>query len=140
MVKVKFKKLNKEAIPFRYSREDDACMDIYANENVYVFAGKTVQVKTGIAVEVPEGYEGIIRGRSGLACDAIFAHTGTIDEQYRGEVLVILTNHSPYLYEVKKGERIAQFTIKPVYKIELEEVEELSDSERGDKGFGSSGR
>ena len=139
MINVKFKKLNPNAIPFSYSREQDACMDMYALEGTTIPAGTTKIIPTGIAVEIPQGYEGLVRGRSGLASKGITAHLGTIDETYRGDVGMIITNHTNADFKVEAGMRLAQFTVKPVYHIQLEEVEELSDTSRGSNGYGSSG-
>lgn len=138
-MKVKFKKLSASAIPFSYSRAEDACMDIYADMNYTLAPKETVIIHSSIAVEIPSGYEGIVRGRSGLATKGISVHIGTIDETYRGDVGVIMTNHSRMPFEIKKGNRIAQFTVKPVLRVELEEVQELSSTERGTQGYGSSG-
>ena len=139
MINVKFKKLNPNAIPFSYSREQDACMDMYALEGTTILAGTTKIISTGIAVEIPQGYEGLVRGRSGLASKGITAHLGTIDETYRGDVGMIIANHTNADFKVEAGMRLAQFTVKPVYHIQLEEVEELSDTSRGSNGYGSSG-
>lgn len=139
MINVKFKKLNPNAIPFSYSRKQDACMDIYALEGTVIPAGTTKIIPTGIAVEIPQGYEGLVRGRSGLASKGITAHLGTIDETYRGDVGMIIANHTNADFKVEAGMRLAQFTVKPVYHIQLEEVEELSDTSRGSNGYGSSG-
>lgn len=139
MINVKFKKLNPNAIPFSYSREQDACMDMYALGTTTILAGTTKIIPTGIAVEIPQGYEGLVRGRSGLASKGITAHLGTIDETYRGDVGMIITNHTAQPFTIEAGMRLAQFTVKPVYHIELEEVEELSNTIRGSNGYGSSG-
>lgn len=136
---VKFKKLVPDAVPFAYSREEDACMDMYSVKNWVILPRETKIVPTGIAVEIPHGYEGIVRGRSGLASKGISVHVGTVDETYRGDVGVIITNNTYEPFEIKKGNRIAQFTVKPVLKVELEEVDELSSTERGTNGYGSSG-
>lgn len=139
-VSVKFKKLTNTAIPFKYSRDGDACMDIYADMDACINPGETVIVKSGIAVEIPEGFEGIVRGRSGLASQGISVHLGTIDETYRGDVGVIVTNNSLQTFGIHKGNRIAQFTVKPVYPVQLVEADELTDTERGEQGYGSSGK
>lgn len=139
MTCIKFKKLHPDAIPFAYSREHDACMDMYANVDVELNPGDIKIISTGISVEIPPSYEGIVRGRSGLASKGIVAHIGTIDETYRGDVGVILTNHSKETFKITKGARIAQFTIKPVIRVELTESEVLTDTERGANGYGSSG-
>ena len=139
MTCIKFKKLHPDAIPFAYAREHDACMDMYACADLEIQPGEVKIVPTGISVEIPPSYEGIVRGRSGLASKGIVAHVGTIDETYRGDVGIILTNHSKETFKVSKGARVAQFTIKPVTRVELSEVTELSNTERGANGYGSSG-
>ena len=138
-VLVKFKKLTETAIPFKYSRENDACMDMYADMEATLYPHETAIVKTGIAVEIPHGFEGIVRGRSGLATRGLSVHLGTIDETYRGDVGVIVTNNSMQIAYIHKGNRIAQFTVKPVYPIKLVEADKLTDTERGEQGYGSSG-
>ena len=138
-LQVRFKKLSETAIPFSYTREGDACMDVYADEKKVLYPEETAIVKTGIALEIPYGYEGRIRGRSGLASTGVYVHTGTIDSTYRGDVGVIITNHSDGFFVIEKGKRIAQFTIKPVYHITLLEASQLSQTDRGEKGYGSSG-
>ena len=139
MTSIKFKKLHKDAIPFAYSRNYDACMDMFTYEDVYISPHSTKIIPTGISLEIPPGYEGIVRGRSGLASKGIQVHIGTVDETYRGDVGVIVTNTNAHGYNFTKGARIAQFTIKPVIRIELEETDTLTDTERGINGYGSSG-
>ena len=138
-IKISFKKLTETAIPFKYSRENDACMDMYADMEATLYPHETAIVKTGIAVEIPHGFEGIVRGRSGLATRGLSVHLGTIDETYRGDVGVIVTNNSMQIAYIHKGNRIAQFTVKPVYPIKLVEADKLTDTERGEQGYGSSG-
>ena len=139
MTSINYKKLYPDAKPFVYSRDLDACMDIFAYTDILLYPGQTSVVKSGISVEIPPSYEGLVRGRSGLASKGIYVHLGTIDETYRGDVGVIVTNHSNASYKINKGDRIAQFTIKPVVRIELKEATELSNTERGVNGYGSSG-
>lgn len=139
MIQVKFKRMTDTAKPFSYSREGDACMDMYADENIVLMPHQTCIIPTGIAVELPSGYEGLVRGRSGLATDGITVHLGTIDETYRGNVGIIVTNTRSLPFVVQRGMRVAQFTVKPVYKITLEEVDTLSSTARGENGYGSSG-
>ena len=139
MTSINYKKLYPDAKPFTYAHEYDACMDMYAYADTFINPGSTVIVPTGISVEIPPGYEGLVRGRSGLAAKGISVHLGTIDENYRGDVGVIVTNNTPFPFFTTKGDRIAQFTIKPVVRIELKEATELSNTERGVNGYGSSG-
>lgn len=138
-MQIKYKKKHPDAIPFQYIREKDACMDMFSVEDKTLYTGQTAIVSTGIAVEIPEGYEGIVRGRSGLASNGIHVHLGTIDENYVGDIGIIITNNSNKLFHIKKGSRLAQFTIKPVYRIDLIEAQEIKDTERGENGYGSSG-
>ena len=139
MIRVKFKKLIDYAIPFKYTREGDACMDMYSVEDTIIEPNSTEIVSTGIALEIPIGFEGIVRGRSGLASNGIQVHLGTIDENYVGDIGIIITNNSSKLFYVTKGAKLAQFTIKPVYRIDLVEVQKIKDTERGESGYGSSG-
>ena len=139
MTNICFKKLYVDAKPFEYSRDLDACMDIFAYTSMILSPGQTAIVNSGISLEIPHNYEGLVRGRSGLASKGIYVHLGTIDETYRGDVGVIMTNISKTSYVINKGDRIAQFTIKPVVRIELKEANELSTTNRGENGYGSSG-
>ena len=139
MITVKFKKLDSTAIPFSYSRKWDACMDMYCLNDIYLIAGQTYIIPTGIAVEIPSGYEGLVKGRSGLSSKGLIVSLGTIDENYRGDIGIIMTNNSNNNHYFKKGDRLAQFTIKPVSYIKLEETYKLTNTERNDNGFGSSG-
>ena len=107
-------------------------------------AGKRTRIPTGIIVQIPEGYEGQVRPRSGLADKAGISLTntpGTIDSDYRGEVCVLVINHGEEAYTFEPGERIAQMLIAPVPRVEIVEVDEVdSGNERGAGGFGSTGR
>lgn len=137
-----FKKLSPDAKPFEYSRPGDACMDMFALDYTKIYRNQPTLIKTGIAVEIPDGYEGIIRGRLGYTLThGIFIHVGTIDSAYRGDVGIIATlvggEDVPFII-IPKHARIAQFSIHPITKIDLIE-RQLSETERGEKGFGSSG-
>lgn len=113
----------------------------YPNENDRV-EPTVVKVKTGLHIEVPTGYVGILRERSGLGSKGIAVRAGVIDSDYRGEVVVCLQNLSSISHSFKKGDRIAQLVVQPYLQCEgilVTNVEELSGSERGSKGFGSSG-
>lgn len=140
---VKIKKLNPDAIIPTYAREWDAGADLYATESVEIWPGEHRLIGTGIAVEVPVGFVGLIHPRSGLAAKngvTVLNTPGTIDAGYRGELKVILINLNKYKpFTVNKGDRIAQFVLQEVAVSEFVEVEELSDSVRQDGGFGSSG-
>ncbi len=139
-VVLKIKRLTTVAKLPTFAHPGDACFDIYAGQDVVVPAKGYATVPTGIASEIPVGYEVVIRPRSGLAFDhGLQVHPGTIDSGYRGEWLVQVYNHSHTSYLIQTGERIAQGALRSVPQVEIEEVKELSESERGERGFGSSG-
>jgi len=147
-VPLKFKRLNPAAQIPAYQTEGAAGFDLAAAEEVLVFPGQTVVVKTGLACAIPPGYEMQIRPRSGVSLKTpllIKNSPGTIDCDYRGDIGVIVHNctdpqqygHVPYV--IKVGARIAQGVIKPVIQASIEEVEELDETVRGIGGFGSTG-
>lgn len=126
-----------------YVTEGAACMDICAAVSKVIPARSAYPVPTGFAVEVPEGYEMQVRSRSGLAAKQgvhVLNAPGTIDSDYRGEIFVILHNTSKKDFDVSRGERIAQIILKPVERFDVAEVDELSDTARGEGGLGSTGR
>ncbi len=140
IIKVKIKNTNGE-IP-RYKTFGAAGVDLCSAENCILMPGKTQAVSTGLFMEIPEGYEGQIRPRSGLALKhslTILNSPGTIDSDYRGEIKIIITNLGEVPFEIRKSDRIAQMVFSPVVKAQFEEVEELSDTERGSGGFGHTG-
>ena len=164
---VNIKRLSPDAQIPQYAHASDACFDLVAAEDVVIEPGETALVKTGLAFEVPEGYEMQIRPRSGITLKTkLRVQLGTVDAGYRGEVGVIVDNISPlnmevpfdygpimvtgeiyrmngelpqFSYIIRKGDRIAQAVIKPVEQAAFTEVAELDDSDRGAGGFGSSG-
>jgi dUTP pyrophosphatase len=139
-VVLSFLKLSKGAEAPEYALESDAGFDLKAFENVSIFPFDQKSVSTGIAVEIPEGYVGIVRDRAGIV-QKMNVHTvaGTFDSGFRGEVSIILVNMNDKTIEIEKGMRIAQIILVPVIKAEIKEVKKLSSTERGDKGFGSTG-
>lgn len=144
---MKIKKLYKDSKIPTYASESSAGMDLYAycpEEGVIAIgSGEIAKIKTGVAVEIPEGYFGGIYARSGMAFKKNLRPVnavGVIDSDYRGEIVVGLYNDSHEKQTVAHGERIAQMVIQPYVQVELEEVEDLSETERGTGGFGSSGR
>ena len=125
-------------IPVR-KHATDACYDLYAcGEHIVPPHGRKT-IGLGIAIAVPEGYAGIIRGRSGLTSSGIIVPTGTIDSGYRGEIGVTMFNTTDYEFKVETGARIAQFCLEKTYTIKFNEVKFLFDSDRGANGFGSTG-
>lgn len=141
-MKLKVKKLHIDAVMPFYATEGAACFDIHSISHGVLPARCTLVLDTGLSFEVPEGYELMIYSRSGhgFKDDVRLANcVGVIDSDYRGEVKVKLTNDGPHLFTVDKGDRIAQAMLVAVPKVELVEAEELSDTVRGDGGFGSTG-
>ena len=141
---VKVKKLNDKAILPTYGSPYSAGADLYAcmDEGVTIHPGETVMIKTGLAMEIPEGFAGLIYARSGLATKKGLApanKVGVIDADYRGEIMVPLYNHSQSEVMVEHGERIAQMVITPFLTAEYFLVDELDETERGEGGFGSTG-
>lgn len=142
MVNLKVKKIDEAAILPEYAHEGDAGLDLFSIEEKIIKAGESVLIRTGIQMELPRDTEAQVRPRSGLALKhsiTVLNTPGTIDEGYRGEVKIILINHGKEDFKVEKSMKIAQMVIKPVLRVKIEEVEELSDTDRGQGGFGSSG-
>ena len=140
---VRVKKLRENAVLPSYGSDYAAGADLYACNAVTVEPGATEFVQTGLALEVPAGYAGLVYARSGLACKKGLApanKVGVIDADYRGEIMVALYNHSSQAVEIETGERVAQLVITPYLTAVFEETEELSDTVRGEGGFGSTGR
>ena len=145
MAKINIKKLNENAAIPTYGSEFSAGADLYAlaDEPIVIEAHKTVLVHTGVAMEIPTGYVGLVFARSGLATKRALApanKVGVIDSDYRGEIMVALHNHGDEPKTVENGERIAQLVLVPYLTAEFDEVDELSDTVRGEGGFGSTGR
>ena len=143
-MKVSIKKLNDKAIIPSYGSEFAAGADLYAciENDIQVKPHQTVVVPTGIAIELPLGYAGLIYARSGLATKKGLApanKVGVVDCDYRGEVKVALHNHSEEVQTVAVGERVAQLVIAPYLTAEFVEKEILSETVRGEGGFGSTG-
>jgi dUTP pyrophosphatase len=139
-IKVEIKRLNEDAIIPQYAHKTDAGADVFAVEEVTLKPHETALVKTGIAVAIPVGYEIQVRPRSGLSLKTnlrVANAPGTIDSDYRGEICVIMTNIGNLSYTINKGDKIAQLIIAPVPMIDWVMVEELSSTERGEGGFGS---
>lgn len=145
MLKMNFKKLNEKATTPTYGTEFSAGADLYACEgsDVSIAPGETKLIHTGLSLEIPEGYAGLIYARSGIATKRGLApanKVGVIDSDYRGEIMVSLYNHSSSVQTIADGERVAQLVITPFLKVEYNEVTELSDTKRGEGGFGSTGK
>jgi len=166
MVRVQIKKLFEDVVVPQYAKEGDAGMDVraylskdfmdkeygnplnlpalyYSDTSVFIQPGERKIIPTGIKVAIPLGYEIQVRPRSGMAVKkgvTVLNSPGTIDSGYRGEIGVILHNTTMLAQEIEHGERIAQLVLSEVPTIEWEEVEELSETSRGEGGFGSTGK
>jgi len=141
-INIKFK-LSEGAVLPQYSTPDSSGMDVRSTEDCVVDAGSWQAVSTGLFPEIPSGYEIQVRSRSGLAFkNGIFVlnSPGTVDADYRGEIKVILANMSKIPFSISKGDRIAQLVVAPVVKAEVFETGQISVTERGTGGFGSTGR
>ncbi len=140
IMKIFVKKLHHDAKLPTYAHSFDAGMDLYSVEDFSVKSGEIIAVPTGIAMEIPKGYVGLIWDKSGLALKSgVKTMGGVVDSGYRGEIKVILTNLSSDALEIKKGQKIAQMLIQKVEQCEVHEVEKLSETDRAEKGFGSTG-
>lgn len=156
-MKIQVQSSNNGVDKIKYSRSGDAGIDLRASGEFIVDldnskeeiksaeylikSGERILVKTGVKIAIPTGYWGNIRDRSGLAFKhGLHTLAGVIDETYRGEIGVVLVNLGKKDYKIVKNERIAQLILTPYIQAEVEYIDELGDSERGEKGFGSSGK
>lgn len=122
------------------AHEDDAGLDVYAIEGGWVAAGFCRSFRTGLHVEIPRGYVGILFAKSGLNVKHGITSTGVIDSGYTGEIVVNLHNNGGKHYEVKKGDKISQLVVLPIVTPSVTVVDSFEKTDRGDNGFGSSGR
>lgn len=139
---LKVQKIHEDAIIPNYAHKGDAGLDLFSIEEKIISPGDSALIKTGIKIELPEQTEAQIRPRSGLALKhgiTVLNTPGTIDEGYRGEIGIILINHGKKDFLVEKNMKIAQMVVKPVWYVNVEEVKELTDTERAEGGFGSTG-
>lgn len=140
---VKFKKLNKDAIIPDYAHKGDAGMDLYSIQDDIIEPLTWKLIPTGLACELPDGTEGQVRSKSGIALkNGVFVLNtpGTVDENYRGEIGVVLYNlNTKEPFVIKKGQKIAQYVINAIEYVDTIEVEQLDSTDRGEGGFGSTG-
>ena len=144
MTKIQIKKLSNSVSTPKYETPGSSGMDVAAHieDNIIINPGEKALVSTGLSIAIPKGYEVQIRPRSGLAAKkniTVLNTPGTIDADYRGEIKVILINLGKEKFIIKNGERIAQMVVCPVVQAYLEEVNELTNTDRGSGGFGSTG-
>ena len=145
MEPIRVKKLKETAIMPTYGSAEAAGADLYAclSEPITIRPGESVFVPTGLAMELPKGYAGLIYARSGLACKRGLApanKVGVVDSDYRGEFMIVLHNHGIEPQTIAHGERIAQLVITPIFTPGFVEAEELNDTLRAGGGFGSTGQ
>ena len=121
------------------AHEHDAGLDLYAAETAYIAPHTWVAVSTGTHAAVPRGFVGLLTSKSGLMAKHGITCRGTIDADFTGSIKAVLFNHSDRVYKVEKGQKVTQLVIMPIITPELELVDKLEETERGDNGFGSSG-
>lgn len=139
-MQIKIKKINSKALIPKYQTTGSAGFDLHSCENITILPGQVVAVNTGLAYEIPDGFELQVRSRSGLALKEnlfVLNSPGTVDSDFRAEVKVILCNGANRLFSIREGDRIAQGVINKYEKVVFEETEQLSETDRGGGGFGS---
>jgi len=142
MIRIKIKKNHELARIPEVATKGDAGMDLFSVQDTFINPGEFTLIDTGISIELPKNTEAQVRPRSGLALKygiTVLNTPGTIDEGYRGNIGVILINHGKNIFHIEPQMKIAQLIIKPIYEVEIAKVEILSNSDRNEKGFGSSG-
>ncbi len=139
-MKLKLKKLDVDLPTPRYAYEDDAAFDLYVRESVTLAPGEKAIVATGIAMEIPKGYVGLVwdKGSVGIK-GGIKTLGGVVDSNYRGEIMIGVVNLSDTEYVFERGNKVAQMIIQKKETVDIELVDELEGTDRGDKKFGSSG-
>ncbi|MCL4458809.1 MAG: dUTP diphosphatase [Chloroflexi bacterium] len=138
-MQVAFKRADEHLAAYYRAYATDAGADLIALEETVIEPLATQKIATNMAMAIPEGYYGMITGRSGLAAQGLFMHVGTVDSGYRGLISVVLTNMGQRPFHIKRGDRIAQLIILPFLSPDFVEVAMLPSSERSDRGWGSSG-
>lgn len=140
-MQIRIKKLDQALPDLSYAKAGDAGFDLYARERTVLVSGVQVAVPTGIALEIPKGYVGLVWDKSGLSIKSgLKVLGGVVDAGYRGEVMVGMINLSGREHVFEKGDKVAQMLIQKVEEVTFEVVGELSETERGATGFGSSGK
>lgn len=140
-MKLSVKRLEKNAVLPNHAKKNDAAIDLSSCEEIVLNPMEKKVVRTGIALAIPGGYAGFVWDRSGLAANhSVHTMAGVVDSGYRGEIKVVMINLGKEEFRVEKGMRIAQLAIQPVLSVDISEVDDLDESERGKSGFGSTGR
>lgn len=140
---LKFKRLSNAISMPAYATDGASGLDLFAAQDykeIWLESMERVLIPTGLAVEIPEGFEGQVRPRSSVSLKGLHVALGTIDSDYRGEIKIVVMNLDAHTQVIKQGDRIAQLVIAPVSRVIPVEVEKLSETTRGSSGFGSTGR
>ncbi len=139
-MELRVRRIHPEAKIPRYSRPGDAGLDLFSIIDCVLEKGEVRPVPTGIQVAVPEGYVGLIWDKSGISLRGVHRLAGVIDSGYRGEVRVVMVNLSAEPFRIEKGMKVAQLLIQHVSTVRVVESEEMEETDRGEKGFGSTGK
>jgi len=139
-MKLKVKRIHENAKLPLYQHKGDAGLDVFSSIDYVLGTGKVKPIPTGIKVAVPEGHVGLIWDKSGISLKGVHRLAGVIDSGYRGEVRVVMVNLGDEPFVIEKGMKIAQLLIQPVVELEVIETEDLEETSRGEKGFGSTGK
>ena len=140
-IHVKIKRLDKDLPLPSYGYEGDAAFDLFTREEVELSPGERYAVPTGVALEIPDGFVGLVWDKSGIGIKSgLKTLGGVVDSTYRGEVFVGVVNLSQETYIFERGDKVAQMMIQKKESVQIEEVSELSDTDRGDGAFGSTGK
>ncbi len=139
-MELKVKRIHKDAKLPLYQHQGDAGLDLFSSMDYVLTPGEIKPVPSGIKVEVPEGYVGLVWDKSGVSLKGVHRLAGVIDSGYRGEVRVVLVNLGKESFVIEAGMKIAQLLIQSVAQVKVVEVEELEETSRGDRGFGSTGK
>lgn len=140
MFQMKVKRLATDALLPHSAHPGDLGCDLFSAEDVVIKPATQYKVKTGVALQFPDGWGGVIKDRSSMASARVYSSAGVIDAGYRGEILILLRNDSDTDFKIKKGDKIAQIIPVQAPRWHIQEVEMLSDTPRNEKGFGSSGK
>ena len=139
-MELKVKRIHKDAKLPLYQHKGDAGLDLFSSVDCVLEKGEVKQVPTGIQVAIPERYVGLVWDKSGISLKGIHRLAGVIDSGYRGEVRVVMVNLGDEPFVIEKGMKIAQLLIQPVTEMKVVESEDLEETSRGEKGFGSTGK
>lgn len=139
-MKLKVKRIHEDAKLPLYQHKGDAGLDVFSSIDCVLGKGEVKPVPTGIKLAVPEGHVGLIWDKSGISLKGVHRLAGVIDSGYRGEVRVVMVNLGDEPFVIEKGMKIAQLLIQPVVELDVIETEDLEETSRGEKGFGSTGK